>query len=69
MDQTTLANQDILWHLRQCGEDAGVDRDQRLRLGGDRQKRTQARTEHERNSANIEPQPFRENPAFFGFIA
>src|SRR6202142_3133034 len=68
MDQETPAHQSVLRHLRQRGEDAGLDCHQRLRLGGDRQKRTQARTEHERNSANFEPQPFRENPAFYGIV-
>src|ERR1035437_67507 len=41
MDQTTSADQGVLWHVAQRGAHAIVDRGERLRAGGDHPKATQ----------------------------
>src|ERR1035437_10668958 len=41
MDQTTSADQGVLWHVAQRGAPALVDRGERLRAGGDHPKATQ----------------------------
>src|SRR5271156_3600580 len=64
--ESSVKDQGISWDFAQRGQDAGVDRHQRLCVGGHYQEGTQARAKHERNSANFEPQSFRENPAFYG---
>ncbi len=62
MNQAEPANQSLLRHQRECGEDTGLDRDQHLRAGGDHQTRTERGSQPVRNSANSQPHTFRENP-------
>ena len=64
MDQTEFAYQSLLRNERQRGENSSVDRDQRLRARGHRQKGTRCRTQPQRNLANPQPDAFRENPYF-----
>ena len=63
MDQTASADQSVLWHDRQRREDPSLDRDQRLRARGHREKGTADRTQLVRNVASPQPHPVRENPA------
>ena len=50
-------------------KDPTLDRSLCLPVGGHRQEGTQNRSQHGRNPANSQPQPFRKNPAFAGFFA
>jgi hypothetical protein len=60
--QTELADQDVLRPLRQRREDAGVDRHQRLRVGGHPQEGVEDRPQPHRNPPNPGRDSFRENP-------
>ena len=40
MDQTNSADQTLLWHLGERGQKPNLDRDRRLRVGGDHQEGT-----------------------------
>ena len=61
MDQAVPANQNILWHNRERGEDSNLDCHQRLCFGGNCQEGTENRDEFGRNSANSQHCTFRES--------
>ena len=65
IDQTTPAHQVVLQHLRERGEDPDLDRGGRLRAGRDHPQATRHRRQPLHNYVGAEPDPFRENPAFF----
>ena len=58
VDQTKLADQEVLRQLRQRPEDSSVDCGQRLRPGGYPQEGVEARPQPHRNSPNSERDPF-----------
>ena len=66
MDQATFADQSLLRHEPERGQDPGVDRRERLRAGGYRQTRAGTRPEPQRNPANPQPHVIRKNPCFSG---
>jgi len=61
-----LADQGLLRHVDERGEDPGLDRHQRVRAGGDPQEGTPARAQPLRNPPNSEPHPVRAGAAFSG---
>ena len=62
MDQAKFENQIILWDFTERSEDTSLDRDLHLRAGGDRSQGIEGGAVDERNLANSERVPFRENP-------
>ena len=64
MDQAVPADQGLLRHVCQCGQDTTLDRSLCLPVGRHRQEGTPNRPQHGRNPANSQHQPFRKNPAF-----
>ena len=68
MDQATPANQAVLRHQRQRGQDPNLDRGERLRPRGHCQKGTGPRTEPLHFVTDSQPQPFRKNAHFSGFF-
>jgi len=69
MDQTTPADQSLLWDLRECGEDTNLDRNLGVCARGHRQEAPQTQKKPLHNSTGFEPHPFRENPHFTGSFA
>lgn len=61
MDQTTPANQILLWHVRECGEESDLDRHLSLRTRGDHQKIPQPQTRPLHHITDFESDAFREN--------
>jgi len=69
MDQAAPAHQSVLWDDRQCSQNSSLDRDLSLRLGSDRQKAAQPRSEPLQHSPGLERHAFRENPDSTGFLS
>ncbi len=63
VDQAAPANKIFFWHLDQCSQDSGLDRDQRLCACSDNQKGAEAGAFVTRNTLNYKHPTFRENPA------
>ena len=64
IDQTTSANQSLLWYVTQRCANSSMDRNQRLRACGDCKERTEHKTKPPQNPPNFECQPLRKNPYF-----
>ena len=63
VDQAALANQGVLRHLGERGEDPDLDRDLDLPHRGDLEERARARAESLHNFAGDQRVAVRENPA------
>jgi hypothetical protein len=66
MDQTALADQNILWNIGECGKNTDMDRYYRLCARGDSQEAPEPRLESLHNFTDFERHAFRENPHFTG---
>jgi hypothetical protein len=64
VDQAALTDQGVLLNFREHREDAGVDRDLGLHLGGDRQEAAEFEEEPLHNSSNSEHLRFQERTVF-----
>ena len=69
MDQTTSANQAVLWHHSQRRQDTNLDYCERLRPRCDSQKTAGSRAKPLHIATDSEPQPVRENAHFTGLFA
>jgi len=63
MDQATPSYQGLLWHQRQCREDTDLDCHLDLRVGGDRQKALESRSQLVLDSTDSERDDHGENSA------
>lgn len=69
MDQAALANQSILWHYRERGQNPNLDRHLRLRAGSYYQETSVAPSQSLHNSTDIECDIVRENAHFTSSLA
>jgi hypothetical protein len=66
MDQAASANQGLLWHQRERGEGANLDRGVGLRAGGNRAQAVGAGSQSLPDSTDSPCYSFRENAHFTG---
>ena len=66
MDQATPPDQSLLWHLRERGQNSGLDLHMCLRLSGHSQKAIVLEAQPLHNSTGFECHSFREKPYFTG---
>ena len=66
MDQTAFANQEFLWHLGECCQNANLDRGVNLCFGRHNEKAAQNRPDSLHYSTNFEHHSIRENACFRG---
>lgn len=64
MDQTKFTDQEILWHLRECGQNPNLDRDINLCYRSDYEKEIEYRVITLHNFTNFECDHFRKNAHF-----
>jgi hypothetical protein len=66
MDQTTLTDQGILWHLRKCGKDPNMDCHHGICARGHSQETFKFEFKPLHNFTDFKCRPFRKNPNFTG---
>ena len=69
VDQTVSADQSVLRHLGQCGQDTDLDRHQHLRAAGHRQEASGVEAGYCRYTSNCICDAFRKKPDFRGLFA